>query len=156
MLQKAGALTKNPRYMFTPSDIKQFQAKGIDIETIEQQIENFKNGFPYMDLVAPATPGHGIRKFTEAEADKLVAFYDKYVESYEILKFVPASGAASRMFKTLFEFRDECRKSTDIQALIENRPIFKHLSKTTRVLIPPITLSKTSGSLPFIPTLRNP
>lgn len=120
MLQKAGALTKNPRYMFTPSDIKQFQAKGIDIETIEQQIENFKNGFPFIDLVSPAIPGHGIRKFTESEADKLVAFYDKYVESYEILKFVPASGAASRMFKTLFEFRDECRKSNDIQALIEN------------------------------------
>lgn len=103
--------------MFTQNDLKQFQSKGIDIKTIEQQIENFKSGFPFIHLVRPAVPGDGIVCFTETEADKLLVFYNKYAGDYEILKFVPASGAASRMFKSLFEFREECLKSKDSEQL---------------------------------------
>ena len=51
--------------MFTPNDEKQFQAKGIEIDTIEQQIENFKSGFPYIELVAPATSSNGMKSFSE-------------------------------------------------------------------------------------------
>lgn len=92
--------------MFTNDDLRQFQTKGIDIKVIEKQIENFKAGFPYIQLAAPAVTGNGIKSFNESEVDKLRSFYDKHYEDYEILKFVPASGAASRMFKDLFEFRE--------------------------------------------------
>lgn len=92
--------------MFTNEDLRQFQTKGIDIKLIEKQIENFKAGFPYIQLAAPAVTGNGIKSFNESEVEKLRAFYDKHYEDYEILKFVPASGAASRMFKDLFEFRE--------------------------------------------------
>ena len=82
--------------MFTQNDQKQFQAKGIDIDTIEQQIDNFKSGFPFVELIAPATIENGLRIFSEQEIEKLQSFYDKNSEDYEILKFVPASGAADR------------------------------------------------------------
>lgn len=92
--------------MFTNEDLRLFQSKGIDIKVIEKQIENFKAGFPYIELAAPAVTGKGIKSFNDSEVEKLSAFYDKHSTDYEILKFVPASGAASRMFKDLFEFRE--------------------------------------------------
>lgn len=107
--------------MFTQNDLKQFQAKGIDIKTIEQQIENFKKGFPFIELVAPATLANGIKSFTEQEAEKLISFYNKNAEDYEILKFVPASGAASRMFKSLFEFREKYRGTDDADTLLDDK-----------------------------------
>lgn len=106
--------------MFTPSDLKLFQAKGIDPETIEQQIDNFKSGFPFIELIAPATPENGIKIFTDQELDKLQAFYDKNAEDYEILKFVPASGAASRMFKHLFEFNEKYSKDSDGKSALDS------------------------------------
>lgn len=110
--------------MFTQNDQKQFQAKGIDIDTIEQQIDNFKTGFPFIELVAPATIDSGIRNFSEQEIEKLQSFYDKNSEDYEILKFVPASGAASRMFKQLFEFHDSYTKDDAGKALLESDKSF--------------------------------
>lgn len=92
--------------MFNANDLKVFQSKGIDLKIIEQQLDNFKKGFPYIDLVDAATTKNGIKLFTDSEIDRLQKYYDKNYEDYEILKFVPASGAASRMFKSLFEFRD--------------------------------------------------
>ncbi len=92
--------------MFTEKDLRQIENKGITLETVKRQIENFKRGFPAVQLHAPATPGNGIRCFTEEEAEELRNFFDDNFEDYEILKFVPASGAASRMFKTLFEFME--------------------------------------------------
>jgi hypothetical protein len=92
--------------MFSANDQKLFQSKGIDIRTIELQVENFKKGFPYIELVNPATVKNGIKAFTESEIEKLQKFYNKNYQDYEILKFVPASGAASRMFKVLYEFQE--------------------------------------------------
>ncbi len=63
--------------MFTQNDLRQFLAKGIDPKVIEQQIENFKSGFPYVELIAEATISNGIKSFSDAEADKLILFYDK-------------------------------------------------------------------------------
>lgn len=87
-----------------PKDLDQIRQKGIDPEQIDRQLGYFRKGFPFMKLVEPATIGKGIRLI---EADELVALteeFDKRKHDYDILKFVPASGAASRMFKHLFEF----------------------------------------------------
>lgn len=106
--------------MFTQNDLRQFLAKGIDPKVIEQQIENFKTGFPFVELVEEASISNGIKLFNETEADKLMLFYDKYHDDFEILKFVPASGAASRMFKALFEFREKYSEEADNQKLLES------------------------------------
>jgi len=91
--------------MFTEKDLQQIKSKGISPETVEKQMAYFKSGFPYIRLAAPAVPGAGLLSLDEKEVKALEAYFDENKADYEILKFVPASGAASRMFKQLFAFR---------------------------------------------------
>ncbi len=90
--------------MFTEKDLEQIKEKGLNVEDVEKQIANFKQGFPFIKLVAAATPENGLYSFNEKEAIDLAKFFDENYKDYDLLKFVPASGAASRMFKHLFEF----------------------------------------------------
>ncbi len=99
--------------MFTEKDLQQISNKGLTSEKVENQINNFKSGFPYIVLSAPATPGHGLNSYTNKEALELASYFDDNYMDYEILKFVPASGAASRMFKHLFEFRQSYKKTPE-------------------------------------------
>ena len=80
---------------------------GKSVEQVEAQLERFKNGFPYLDIKKPATVGDGIIKLATTSLDQFISFYENRSKEYEIVKFVPASGAASRMFKRLFEFLSE-------------------------------------------------
>jgi hypothetical protein len=90
--------------MFTEKDLKQIEQKGLELKDVENQIGNFKKGFPFINLVAAATPDNGLHTFSDEEAKELALFFDENYKDYKLLKFVPASGAASRMFKHLFEF----------------------------------------------------
>ncbi len=90
--------------MLTEKDQQQIISKGLTSEKVEEQINNFKKGFPFINLADPATPGNGLNQYNDEEVKELVAYFDDNYKDYEILKFVPASGAASRMFKHLFEF----------------------------------------------------
>ncbi|MBN1651657.1 MAG: DUF4301 family protein [Bacteroidales bacterium] len=93
--------------MFTQKDIAQIEAKGMRLKQVENQIQNFKTSFPFIKLKAAATSGKGLKTFSSDEILELIADYDEAMEDKSLLKFVPASGAASRMFKHLFEFREE-------------------------------------------------
>lgn len=99
--------------MFSEKELQQIKSKGLTPQQVENQITSFKTGFPYIRLSAPATPGHGLNSFTDEEALSLSNYFDDNYKDYEILKFVPASGAASRMFKHLFEFRQAYKKTDD-------------------------------------------
>ncbi len=99
--------------MFTEKDLQQIKGKELTPENIEKQINNFKTGFPYINLSAAATPDNGLVTYNEDEAAALAKYFDNNYKDYEILKFVPASGAASRMFKKLFEFRQSYNKTTE-------------------------------------------
>jgi len=122
--------------MFTEKDFQQISAKGISPETVEKQIERFKKGFPFIRLAGPAVPGNGINVYDEETVKELEAYFDKNKDDYEILKFVPASGAASRMFKKLFAFRqsftgspeeiEQLERENDLQSL---GYFFKNLEK---------------------------
>lgn len=93
--------------MITQKDIQQLNQKGIRPEQIDQQLLRFKEGFPFLDLHASATEGNGIRVMSDAEIQRCQHLWDAYMGgSRRVLKFVPASGAASRMFKDLFAFLD--------------------------------------------------
>ena len=91
----------------TNQDKKQLESLNISIEQVEKQINQFKVGFPYSDLIAPATIGNGIVKFSDTEIQELIKQFEEDKEYYDIIKFVPASGAASRMFKTIYSFVEE-------------------------------------------------
>lgn len=97
--------------MFTNDDLKQLTSKSVDIKDVKKQIENFKNGFPFAVLYAPATPENGIMRIGEADKLRWIAKYDNIGEHNHVVKFIPASGAASRMFKTLFEFKDAAKQN---------------------------------------------
>ncbi len=90
--------------MFKVRDLEQIHNKGIKIEEIDQQINNFEEGFPWAHLVDPAISGNGIWSFTEDETAGLIRYYEERSPEFSITKFVPASGAATRMFKSLYEF----------------------------------------------------
>lgn len=101
--------------MFLEKDFAQINELGIDLETVYQQINDFKDGFPFMQLQKAATLNDGVMKLTDEELGNLTALYEKKVSKLVPLKFVPASGAATRMFKSLFSFLEEGKsdKSTD-------------------------------------------
>ena len=96
--------------MFSDNDLKQIATLGISMQTIEHQLHDFKNGFPYARLQAPATKGNGIRTFNEKEIHEYITNFDRTAKDLKLVKFVPASGAATRMFKHLFAFRDQADK----------------------------------------------
>ena len=91
---------------FTEDDLKQIAAKGIKKEKVRNQIGIFIEGIPYVNLVNAAIVDEGILKFTVREQKSLINTFEEAKAKLSLLKFVPASGAASRMFKALFNFLD--------------------------------------------------
>ena len=88
-------------------DLLQLAAKGISVETLEHQLGEFKTGFPFLRLEGPASIGKGIVSPTASEADECKSAWEAYKATGKtVVKFVPASGAASRMFKDMFAFVD--------------------------------------------------
>ncbi|WP_460220668.1 DUF4301 family protein [Psychroserpens sp. MEBiC05023] len=92
---------------FSKKDIKQIESKGLTLQQVEQQIRLFENGVPYTNLVSEATIGNGILRLSEKEIGHFISLFESEKDSVCILKFVPASGAATRMFKFLYEFLDQ-------------------------------------------------
>ena len=91
--------------MITPADKAQLEAKGISEAQIEQQLRDFQTGFPFLKLKGAAALGRGIMAVDDEQADCYIDAWNRYKdEGHRITKFVPASGAASRMFKDMFEF----------------------------------------------------
>lgn len=86
------------------ADLKQIKSKGITPEKIEEQVEVFKRGIPFVNLVSAATIGNGVERFSGEERQRFVDRFQSERDNLDLLKFVPASGAATRMFKALFEF----------------------------------------------------
>ncbi len=118
--------------MWTENDIKQLENKGINTKQAENQVNNFANGFDFMNIQRPALAGDGLVRMAEQELEKKIRKYNYDYRNKKIVKFVPASGAASRMFKTLFEFLDAENKEellkdesfNSVASFIKNLPKF--------------------------------
>ncbi|MDP4238033.1 MAG: DUF4301 family protein [Bacteroidota bacterium] len=91
--------------MLTQTDEEILKKRGITTSQIEEQLKSFVNGFPFLEIRSAAEPGKGIVLVQKEEIPVLLNQWDEYLQTdASILKFVPASGAASRMFKDLFSF----------------------------------------------------
>jgi hypothetical protein len=101
-------------------DFQQIRDRGTTPKVVDKQIHNFINGFPCADLDRPATPGDGIFSFTAQEISGLAEYFDRHIGEQKPVKFVPASGAASRMFKKLFEFIDKSEDDGSVKYLIDH------------------------------------
>ncbi len=93
--------------MISTAELQNLADKGISAEKVEQQLTTFKEGIPFVNLKNAAVIGNGILKFSEDEIASYLAIFKNSKEGLSLLKFVPASGAASRMFKALFNFLEE-------------------------------------------------
>lgn len=121
---------------FSEKDILHIEEKGLSTKEVEEQIEIFKRGNIKVNITEAATVGNGISKIDSAEKKDLIKFYDAQKDKHSILKFVPASGAASRMFKALHNFTDEfdperhgLREYLDSSGDQDLRKFFNHLEK---------------------------
>ncbi len=120
--------------MFTEQDLQQIADHGLTPARVETQLENFRRGFPWLNVVRAASPADGIVILDAAQADAAVARYEKAAAGIGIVKFVPASGAATRMFKELFEFVNEGKRGKGIDTLLSNLDKFAFAPELKAVL----------------------
>ena len=92
---------------FSSKNKEQIESKGLTIDTVNAQIETFRKGLPFVIIKSAATVKNGIIKLNEKETENFIDYYNSKRNNLSIIKFVPASGAATRMFKFLFEFLEE-------------------------------------------------
>lgn len=115
-------LTEAKKMDFSSVDFVQIYEHGVPLENIKQQLSFFRNGIAKSNLVGPATLFNGVLKLSENDFQEKAAFFDKNKSNLKLEKFVPASGAASRMFKFLIAFL----KDFDI----ENESINAYINRT--------------------------
>ncbi|MGC1472275.1 MAG: DUF4301 family protein [Psychroserpens sp.] len=113
---------------FSDNDIKQIETKGLTLQRVEHQMQLFEDGLPFSHLVAEAKVGDGILRLGEQETNKYSSLFETKKNSISILKFVPASGAATRMFKFLFTFLDEYKLEKETINAYINRNKSRDLS----------------------------
>ena len=124
--------------MFTSNDISQIEARGLSVAEVERQIDNFRNGFPSLPVVRAASGGDGVRQLSEEELHQAEELYKSRSKSIKTIKFVPASGAATRMFKELFEYVNDNKRTPGIDKLITNLEKFAFFAELAKFLKPQI------------------
>jgi len=104
------------RGVFTDDDLKQIEEQGLTIEEVYGQIDLLKMSTPYLRLAGPCTPGDGIQVLDQERTSSMINIYEREAGKHHCVKFVPASGAASRMFKILLGYLHQGKKivRTDI------------------------------------------
>lgn len=113
--------------MFNSEDKKQIALRGSSLEEVNQQIENFRKGFSYLPIVRAASAGDGIWQLSENDTLKYAGIYDKKASAtFSVMKFVPASGAASRMFKSLFSALEELNTGEDDRSVLAKHKAVRH------------------------------
>jgi hypothetical protein len=107
--------------MFSPEDIRQMKVRGSHPEEVLQQIEYFRKGFPFLKIVEAASCGNGIIRLSDDDLHRFEELYArKTEEELIIMKFVPASGAASRMFKSLFSALEKLKAGKSEQDVLKS------------------------------------
>ena len=124
--------------MFTRDEITQIEAHGLSVAQVEQQIENFRAGFPALPVVRAAAGGDGVQQLSTEEIAAAEARYDSRRKELRTIKFVPASGAATRMFKELFEYVNDDKRTPGIDRLITNLEKLAFFAELAKYLKPQI------------------
>ena len=120
---------------FSNQDKQQLVSKGIAAEKVLKQIETFKEGIPFVKLEKAAIVDEGILKFSADEEKKFIESFDAEKNKKSLLKFVPASGAASRMFKAFFNFLEKYNPEEEALDAYISRTGDKDIKKFSEELI---------------------
>lgn len=100
--------------MLNAQDLNNLKQKGISIEEFQKQLSYFEHGVSYVNLVRAATAGDGITQLDQTEIEYYTAIFEQRDSSVQLVKFVPASGAASRMFKALYSYLQDHKSGQSI------------------------------------------
>tara|TARA_B110000503_G_scaffold25551_1_gene40376 strand:- start:3310 stop:4839 length:1530 start_codon:yes stop_codon:yes gene_type:complete len=92
--------------MLTENDLQQISKEGLDAEIVIKQLETFTQGIPFVKVITAASIGNGIELIGKDDQQKLVGLFEEKKAGLDLVKFVPASGAATRMFGFLHRFLD--------------------------------------------------
>ncbi len=158
---------------FSSEDFLQIYEHGIPFENVLKQLEIFKNGIVKSNLISPATINNGVLSLTETEFEEKAAFFDLKKSKLKLKKFVPASGAASRMFKFLTAFLNDFdiqketinayinrKKDSDLSIFIvamDKFPFFEAVDKKLREIYPDFEhLDRDYKNYYFIKILLSP
>ncbi|MFI3330602.1 MAG: DUF4301 family protein [Rikenellaceae bacterium] len=106
--------------MFNPQDKEQILAHSLELAQVEKQLENFKNGFSFLSIDRAAVVGDGIVASQMKQVVELAEEFEALATGKKLVKFVPASGAATRMFKALFEFLGSGESNKQSKMVVEN------------------------------------
>jgi hypothetical protein len=98
---------------YSPSDIELLKEKNIDPDQLSKQLHSLTKGNQKIDILAPATINNGISVINKQQIDHLLEFFNAHKDQYRLEKFVPASGAASRMFKDWVFFHENFEPGKD-------------------------------------------
>ncbi len=128
--------------MFNDRDKEILASRGITEKELLEQVKRFETGFPYLRIADSARVGAGIVSLDNAGEEAAVDRWKRYLkDGGQVSKFVPASGAASRMFKALFAFVDGDSETpapgSDVDKLIKDidrLPLYKELDKVMQCL----------------------
>jgi len=112
-------------------DKKQIEKLGISIQKIDNQLKHLIKGYPFLNIVKAATVGDGIHRFSDEDIEALVSKYTEGKGTKKVIKFVPASGAATRMFKLLYDYHSASDKELILQDKGYHSPaqFFSNLNK---------------------------
>ena len=105
---------------FSSTDIEQIKNHGLTPDAVATQMADFARGFPYADVSAAATIGNGIIKMSDADIARYSKIYANAQSHKKVVKFVPASGAATRMFRDLFEFMNTGTMNDVTRRVLDN------------------------------------
>ncbi|MFD2942814.1 DUF4301 family protein [Flavobacterium notoginsengisoli] len=158
---------------FSSEDFVQIYNQGISFDTILKQLKNFKKGISKSNLIRPATINDGILNLSQNEFQEKALFFDAQKEQFKIKKFVPASGAATRMYKFLTAFLNDFditketinayinRKNDKELAIfivgMEKFPFFETVDKKLREIYPDFeSLERDHKNYYFIKLLLSP
>lgn len=113
--------------LFSAQDLAQLEALGIAVEEASRQVADIRTGFPYLDIQASASLERGIVRLDRDEEAMYMNAWQEYLSSprANVCKMVPASGAASRMFKSLYAFLEGESEVPESESV---KRFFEHIS----------------------------
>ncbi|MGB5217871.1 MAG: DUF4301 family protein, partial [Smithella sp.] len=125
--------------IFSRKDIQQIGSRGLELNEVERQLATYRKGPRYVNLQRPCVIHDGILSISPAQRNRWIALYEKESAGYKLLKFVPASGAASRMFAEWFHARtDEGFGSVQRDQLfirnLKKHPFYCLISKNRQIM----------------------
>ena len=110
--------------MYTEIALKNLTNKGISLTKLQDQINCFEKNNFHIQITDVATPSNGILQYSESEQDAFITYYQQEQSKLDILKFVPASGAATRMFSELYQFVETSEETPSICTFFEQLKSF--------------------------------